>query len=375
MPGLSPRLQNPAPLGYATPPFPSLYWPYKAKPGVANYLYYTHDIWRYTLLWTLIIFAVFHLTVAGFAVLVQLGKGKSAWQYVWIIPLVYALIAGIEALLAGSIVGLISTQRDLIMPSLPSAATASPANPSSSSSATPRVELFDLMDSGELGQSSRFTDPRSSNIADVNQALDIYDKQYRSGQPKSLSGIAIRSLLLGISLASSTSLTIYLLASSSVLWRIPLFVASLALFHFLEFWTTAKYNTQSAEISSFLFSQNGSAYTIAHSAAIVECLLTNTLLSHPPWLPGPLNATLLSTGLILIAGGQITRSVAMIEAGTNFNHMVQYKKSRTHRLPREKVQQNCKGLPDQGERNPENAISNDSPVGSFHFLQWRRHCD
>jgi hypothetical protein len=36
----------------------------------------------------------------------QLGKGKSAWQYVWIIPLVYALIAGIEAVLAGSIIGL-----------------------------------------------------------------------------------------------------------------------------------------------------------------------------------------------------------------------------------------------------------------------------
>lgn len=102
----SARLQNPAPLDYATPPFPSLYWPYKAKPGVANYLYYAHDIWRYTLLWTLIIFAVFHMVVAAFAVLMQLGKGKRAWQYVWIIPLIYAIIAGIEAILAGSFVGL-----------------------------------------------------------------------------------------------------------------------------------------------------------------------------------------------------------------------------------------------------------------------------
>jgi hypothetical protein len=89
-----------------TPSFPALYWPYKAKPGVANYLYYSVDIWRYTLLWTLIVFAVFHFVVAGFAVLMQLGKGKSAWQYVWIIPLVYSLIAGVEALLAGSFVGL-----------------------------------------------------------------------------------------------------------------------------------------------------------------------------------------------------------------------------------------------------------------------------
>lgn len=100
-------LQSTAPLDYATPPFPSLYWPYHPKPGVANYLYYSHDIWRYTLLWTLIVYAILHLLVAAFAVLRQFGKGKKAWQYVWIIPLVYIFVAGVEAVLAGSIVGLI----------------------------------------------------------------------------------------------------------------------------------------------------------------------------------------------------------------------------------------------------------------------------
>jgi hypothetical protein len=57
-------------------------------------------------MWTLMMFAAVHLVVAAFAMLVQLGKGKRAWKYVWIIPLFYAVIAGIEALLAGSIVGL-----------------------------------------------------------------------------------------------------------------------------------------------------------------------------------------------------------------------------------------------------------------------------
>jgi hypothetical protein len=75
------------------------------KPGVANYLYFTGDIWRYTLYWTFIIYAVFHAAVAGFAVLMQLGKGKRAWQYVWAIPAIYAIIAGIEAVMAGSIIG------------------------------------------------------------------------------------------------------------------------------------------------------------------------------------------------------------------------------------------------------------------------------
>lgn len=100
------RLYSTAPLDYTRPPFPSLYWPFNAKPGVANYLYYVSDIWRFTLLWTLIIFAVFHMTAAAFAMLMQVGRGKRAWRYVWAIPLVYSFIAGIEALLAGSFVGL-----------------------------------------------------------------------------------------------------------------------------------------------------------------------------------------------------------------------------------------------------------------------------
>jgi len=101
------RLSNPAPLDYVTPPFPSLYWPFEAHPGVAKYLYFADDIWRFTLLWTLIIYAGFHLTTAAFAVFMQLGRGKHTFKCVWIIPITYALIAGIEALLAGSVVGLI----------------------------------------------------------------------------------------------------------------------------------------------------------------------------------------------------------------------------------------------------------------------------
>jgi hypothetical protein len=94
-----------APLDYQTPGFPSLYWPIHVKPGVANYLYYTSDIVRYTLYWTLIIFAVFHAAVAGFAILMQLGKGKKAWKYVGLIPIVYAIVAGLEAVMAGAVVG------------------------------------------------------------------------------------------------------------------------------------------------------------------------------------------------------------------------------------------------------------------------------
>jgi Putative transmembrane protein 170 len=70
------------------------------------------------LLWTLIIFGAFHIAAAALAICMQLGKGKSAWKYVWIIPIIYAAIAGIEAILAGSFVGLMYVEFWIIMQQL-----------------------------------------------------------------------------------------------------------------------------------------------------------------------------------------------------------------------------------------------------------------
>ncbi|KAK3322266.1 hypothetical protein B0H66DRAFT_196824 [Apodospora peruviana] len=91
------------PRGYTTPPFPSLRW---APSEPAWNLYYLGDIWRFTFLWTLIIYGLFHIGAAGVALLMQVGKGKSNWKYLWMVPLSYAFIAGVEAVLAGSVVGL-----------------------------------------------------------------------------------------------------------------------------------------------------------------------------------------------------------------------------------------------------------------------------
>ncbi len=108
------RISDPAPLDYETPPFPSLYWPLDARPGVASYLYYVRDIWRFTLIWTLIFYAAFHIATAALAVCMQVGKGKKAFRWVWSIPIAYAAIAGIEAVLAGSIVGLMYAPLELL---------------------------------------------------------------------------------------------------------------------------------------------------------------------------------------------------------------------------------------------------------------------
>jgi len=152
--------------------------------------------------------------------------------------------------------------------------------------------------------------------------------------PKSLSGISLRAFLLGLTLGTSLLLTIHLLSSTtSPLWRIPFFLSTLSLFHFLEYWTTATYNTRFASISAFLLSQNGSAYNVAHTAAVLECLLAHLLFPDVSWLGfSRRQPALIALGLAMIVVGQATRTVAMAQAGSNFNHTLQMKRDAAHEL-------------------------------------------
>ncbi|KAJ5218418.1 uncharacterized protein N7498_000517 [Penicillium cinerascens] len=94
---------NRVPINYQTPEFPSLYNPVPWLHKEAYYLYYTKDIWRYTLFWTLIFYAATHLPVAGCTVLTH----SRNWSVIWLVPLLYSFIAGLEGLIAGSIIGLV----------------------------------------------------------------------------------------------------------------------------------------------------------------------------------------------------------------------------------------------------------------------------
>lgn len=95
------RVDSAAPLGYTTPDFPSLYWPLPISASKPYYLYHPGDIWRFTTIWTLICIGAVHMVVAAWACIVQ----RRNWKIMWMTPLVYAIIAGIEAFIAGSIVG------------------------------------------------------------------------------------------------------------------------------------------------------------------------------------------------------------------------------------------------------------------------------
>jgi len=176
--------------------------------------------------------------------------------------------------------------------------------------------------------------PEFSSLPTVSdETRSRLEKQYLPGQPKSLSGIATRAFLLGFILSASVISAFYLVIfTNSPLWRLPAFLATLSLFHFLEFWTTARYNTRSAQISSFLLSQNGSAYNIAHTAAMLECLLMNLIFPIRSWAPRSISAVPIIAGLVMILVGQGVRSIAMVQAGTNFNHIVQHRKANEHQL-------------------------------------------
>ncbi|KAK3899911.1 protein-S-isoprenylcysteine O-methyltransferase [Staphylotrichum tortipilum] len=290
------RIRRDTPAEYTVPPFPSLFWPPQASKVI---LYELDEMWKFTLFWTIILYGLFHLGAVGVAVLMQGGRRMSSWKNLWLVPLTYALIAGFEGLLAGTLVGLIQP------------AASARAISSATSTCRPGSPL-----SGAGSTSWSWSCRRSA-----------------SRVPKSLAGIATRAFCLGITLAASTTaaLTI-LLFTTSPLWRLPFFAATLSLFHFFEFWTTAAYNTRAAEVSSFLLTANWPSYVIAHTFASLECLVTHVFWPSARWAPAGLGPALTLAGFALVVLGQTVRSVAMIHAGRSFNHLVQYRRKKGHVL-------------------------------------------
>jgi protein-S-isoprenylcysteine O-methyltransferase len=151
---------------------------------------------------------------------------------------------------------------------------------------------------------------------------------FRHGK-RSLAGIAVRAFCLGCTAVLGVIGTGILAYSGSHLWRPFLFLGTLSVFHFLEFYTTAAYNTPIAYIESFLLT-NGAQYRQAHTMAFVETCITSYFFPayqsrvNPPWA--------IALGITMIIVGQAVRSTAMAQAGTNFNHQVQSRKNDGHEL-------------------------------------------
>lgn len=130
-------------------------------------------------------------------------------------------------------------------------------------------------------------------------------------------------ILLGIALGSVPFLTFK---------PFNIYIMALTLFHFLEYYITAKYNPRKVNSQSFLLN-NGIEYTMAHTIAILECLIEGWLFPNvKAYNHSKICQILVLSGLLLVLIGQIVRSLAMYTAGKSFSHIVKVEKETDHKL-------------------------------------------
>lgn len=108
---------------------------------------------------------------------------------------------------------------------------------------------------------------------------------------------------------------------------LPIYIALIALFHFLEYYITATSQPLKVNPDSFLLN-NGSEYLAAHSLALLEFVVE---LYFFPNLSKRFQ-TVRWLGLALALAGQLLRTAAMIKAGENFSHVIENSRSNHHTL-------------------------------------------
>ena len=170
----------------------------------------------------------------------------------------------------------------------------------------------------------------SNGAPPANARTAFIDSAVYPGGSRDLSSIALHALCLGMALAGGFLGTLYLASSGYRIWRLTEFTATLALFHFLEFYTTARWNTAKVSVSSYILSANGVAYNAAHAAAMFEIIVTSFF--FPGFQDRFSNALTLVLGLVMVISGQTVRSVAMAQAGVSFNHIPARSKKNDHVL-------------------------------------------
>ncbi|KAM0716740.1 hypothetical protein Q7P37_008185 [Cladosporium fusiforme] len=185
-----------------------------------------------------------------------------------------------------------------------------------------------------LGKDAPSNDQGDHDYSDVQSPFTSkllpYDPSLFPSGKRSISSIGQQAFWLGFALATSLILGLQTAYHGNPVWRVFAFISSLSLFHFLEFWTTATYNTPEVRATSFLLFTNGRSYNIAHSCALLEVLVSNFF--YPAYQAKYVNAFTVGLGIFLVVFGQATRSLAMATAGTNFNHIPQKAKKADHEL-------------------------------------------
>ncbi|KAI8967818.1 Isoprenylcysteine carboxyl methyltransferase family-domain-containing protein [Mycotypha africana] len=114
--------------------------------------------------------------------------------------------------------------------------------------------------------------------------------------------------------------------TSSSIPQFGLFLAFLALFHFLEYLATALFNADKLSLDSYLINHSAH-YHAAHAVALVEFLIEYYFFPQHKsvrWI------NYLGLGLVIL--GQSCRTIAMFSARHNFSHHIVDYKEKDHVL-------------------------------------------
>ncbi|KAJ1721077.1 farnesyl cysteine-carboxyl methyltransferase, partial [Coemansia biformis] len=138
--------------------------------------------------------------------------------------------------------------------------------------------------------------------------------------------IALTACALGVAIGSGACVAVGLGWTSAGI--LGIYVAIVALYHMLEYLSVALYNPERVEIGSFMFNPDvGNGYIIAMAVSvaeyIAECMFFGRAKS-----PGVLTVA----GLVVASAGQAMRTLAMVTAGTSFNHYVATRRHADHQL-------------------------------------------
>ncbi|CCH60249.1 hypothetical protein TBLA_0C04520 [Henningerozyma blattae CBS 6284] len=91
---------NDIPVGYVTPPFPSLYWPINNQKYNTSFLYDTTDIWKFSIYWCVILNECFYGVTGTIAGVSHRGKIGCIW-----IIFIYLFCGAVQGMVAGTIMG------------------------------------------------------------------------------------------------------------------------------------------------------------------------------------------------------------------------------------------------------------------------------
>lgn len=117
-----------------------------------------------------------------------------------------------------------------------------------------------------------------------------------------------------------------LLANAGIIWCS--YFSLLCLFHFFEFFITALYQSASLSYNSFIVNHS-QAYTVAALASWLEFWIEAVLFGGSRW---KFNFYTLFFGVLMVIGGQYTRSLAMATCGSNFDHVIMVSRKPEHKL-------------------------------------------